>query len=135
MSNLTSSSSRKHDARHRKDHRCGEDGCEARFGTRNDLERHRKSVHSKCPQCGPKETYKCFGRNCGHPEKVWPRLDNFKAHLRHKHSEEDEEQLLSQYMTQPLIGKYKSTDSVIGRGLGMRNGRRKKKRRSCPTRM
>lgn len=98
-------SSRKHDARHRKDHRCEEDGCDARFGTRNDLERHRKSVHSKCPQYGPKETYKCFGRNCGHPKKVWPRLDNFKAHLRLKHSEQDEIDLLSQYMPSTLYKK------------------------------
>uniref|UniRef100_A0A093XKS8 Krueppel-like factor 3 n=1 Tax=Talaromyces marneffei PM1 TaxID=1077442 RepID=A0A093XKS8_TALMA len=88
-------SSRKHDARHRKAHKCEEDGCESRFGNKNDLERHRKSVHNKCPECGPKETYKCFGRNCGHPEKVWPRLDNFKAHLRLKHYEENETDLLS----------------------------------------
>ncbi|KAE8550323.1 hypothetical protein EYB25_006549 [Talaromyces marneffei] len=91
----TPSEKRKHDARHRKAHKCEEDGCESRFGNKNDLERHRKSVHNKCPECGPKETYKCFGRNCGHPEKVWPRLDNFKAHLRLKHYEENETDLLS----------------------------------------
>uniref|UniRef100_A0A093VGL0 Putative membrane protein ActII-3 n=1 Tax=Talaromyces marneffei PM1 TaxID=1077442 RepID=A0A093VGL0_TALMA len=34
---------RKHDARHRKAHKCEEDGCESRFGNKNDLERHRKS--------------------------------------------------------------------------------------------
>ena len=96
LSNLISS--RKHEARHRKDHRCEEDGCEARFGTRNDLERHRKSVHGKYPQCGPKESYKCFGRNCGHPKKVWPRLDNFKAHIKLKHNDQNEEDLLSQYI-------------------------------------
>lgn len=90
---------RKHLARHRKDHVCKEDDCDKRFGTLNDLERHRKSVHNKCPLFGPKEKYKCFGRNCRHPEKEWPRLDNFRAHLRRQHSDENEEDLVSQYVS------------------------------------
>jgi uncharacterized protein YqeY len=36
---------------------------------------------------------------------VWPRLDNFKAHLRLKHSEQDEIDLLSQYMPSTLYKK------------------------------
>ncbi|EED16042.1 C2H2 finger domain protein, putative [Talaromyces stipitatus ATCC 10500] len=87
---------RKHLARHRKSHLCEENHCGRRFGSLNDLERHRKSVHNKSPQCGPKEMYKCFGRNCRHPEKEWPRLDNFKAHLRRQHDDQNVEDLVSQ---------------------------------------
>ncbi|OKL56775.1 hypothetical protein UA08_07817 [Talaromyces atroroseus] len=96
MVRLTQPFSRKHDARHAKAHRCEEDGCDAGFGTKNDLERHRKAVHSKSPRCGPTDRYKCFGRNCQHPDKVWPRLDNFKAHLDRKHADESQQALIAQ---------------------------------------
>lgn len=90
---------RKHEAAHRKDNKCEEEGCGKGFGTLNDLERHRKTVHSKDPRCGPTERYKCFGKTCRQSDKLWPRLDNFRAHLRRKHGNEDEKSLLDLYNT------------------------------------
>ncbi|CRG92180.1 Zinc finger protein 865 [Talaromyces islandicus] len=88
----TPSEKRKHDARHRKAHKC--EICNASFGTQNDLERHRKARHQKNPRCGPSERFKCFGRGCTNPDKLWPRRDNFKAHIQRKHKYQDEKELM-----------------------------------------
>lgn len=87
---------RKHDARHRKLFKCDEPNCPRKegFGTINDLARHKKCVHNKEPERGPKMMYLCFGKNCPRPNKKWPRLDNFKQHLSRMHHEEDGDALL-----------------------------------------
>lgn len=87
---------RKHEARHRKLFVCDEPNCprKAGFGTINDLARHKKCVHNKEPERGPKMMYMCFGTNCPRPNKRWPRLDNFKQHLNRMHHDEDEGSLL-----------------------------------------
>ncbi|KAL4996539.1 hypothetical protein BDV10DRAFT_195857 [Aspergillus recurvatus] len=64
------------------------------FGTINDLARHKKCVHKKEPERGPKVLYMCFGRNCPRSSKKWPRLDNFRQHLARMHSNEDADELL-----------------------------------------
>lgn len=56
------------------------------FGTPNDLERHRKSVHRRFPTVGKNTAYIC--QACPQDDKHskhWPRLDNFKAHINRKH--------------------------------------------------
>lgn len=87
---------RKHEARHRKLFKCDEPNCPRKegFGTINDLARHKKCVHNKEPERGPKMMYMCFGTNCPRPNKRWPRLDNFKQHLNRMHHDEDGEVLL-----------------------------------------
>jgi hypothetical protein len=35
----------------------------------------------------PSKSYKCFGEGCNNGDKEWPRLDNFKQHLKKKHGE------------------------------------------------
>jgi hypothetical protein len=90
------SDKRKHEARHRKLFKCDELNCPRKegFGTINDLARHKKCVHNKEPERGPKMMYLCFGKSCPRPNKKWPRLDNFKQHLSRMHSEEDGDALL-----------------------------------------
>ena len=59
----------------------------------NDLHRHQKSVHGTNQRRS--KDYKCFAVGCGKPEKIWPRLDNFKQHLQRMHAEEDMDALIA----------------------------------------
>ncbi|KAJ0421033.1 hypothetical protein BJY00DRAFT_312452 [Aspergillus carlsbadensis] len=90
------SDKRKHEARHKKLFKCDEPNCARKegFGTINDLARHKKCVHKKEPERGPKVLYMCFGHNCPRSNKKWPRLDNFRQHLARMHNTEDTEALL-----------------------------------------
>ncbi|KAL4902517.1 hypothetical protein BDW74DRAFT_157947 [Aspergillus multicolor] len=90
------SDKRKHEARHKKLFKCDLPNCTRKegFGTINDLARHKKCVHKKEPERGPKILYMCFGRNCPRSNKKWPRLDNFRQHLARMHNTEDGEELL-----------------------------------------
>ncbi|KAJ5752400.1 hypothetical protein N7520_009317, partial [Penicillium odoratum] len=94
------SDKRKHEARHRKLFKCDEPNCPRKegFGTINDLARHKKCVHNKEPERGPKMMYLCYGKDCPRPNKRWPRLDNFKQHLSRMHAGEDGEELLKRSM-------------------------------------
>ncbi|KAJ5903783.1 Zinc finger C2H2 [Penicillium tannophilum] len=119
------SDKRKHEARHRKLFRCDEPNCPRKegFGTINDLARHKKCVHNKEPERGPKMMYLCYGKNCPRPNKRWPRLDNFKQHLSRMHAEEDGEKLLRRSMEwhesvtcrrpDPKLEDTSSVDSMI----------------------
>ncbi|KAL4784255.1 hypothetical protein BJX76DRAFT_357217 [Aspergillus varians] len=90
------SDKRKHEARHKKLFKCDEPNCTRKegFGTINDLARHKKCVHKKEPERGPKVLYMCFGHNCPRSNKKWPRLDNFRQHLARMHNNEDLDELL-----------------------------------------
>ncbi|KAJ9297627.1 hypothetical protein DTO271G3_4402 [Paecilomyces variotii] len=90
------SDKRKHEARHKKIYKCDEPSCSRKegFGTVNDLERHKKCIHNKEPERGPKILYMCFAPNCPRRNKQWPRLDNFRQHLTRMHRDEDPAQLL-----------------------------------------
>ncbi|KAK3360090.1 hypothetical protein B0T25DRAFT_534701 [Lasiosphaeria hispida] len=72
----------KHKQRHDKPYRCEEPGCPRRegFGTSNDLDRHKKSVHKAD---GVK--YRCTMGSCESKDKIWPRADNFRSHLKRVH--------------------------------------------------
>lgn len=90
---------RKHQLQHSKPFRCREPGCTRTqgFATENDLQRHRKSVHGASPRIGNKIGYVCAAcpdPSDGTSRKWWPRLDNFKAHIRRKHHDADEESLI-----------------------------------------
>nr|POF12838.1 putative glycosidase crf1 [Quercus suber] len=89
----------KHKLQHEKPFLCVEDGCNRTqgFATKNDLERHRKTVHHKEPRVGKIERFVCAG--CPSPQqgsttKVWLRRDNFKAHIQRKHTDYPEELLI-----------------------------------------
>jgi len=61
---------------------CQVAGCTRKegFGTTNDRDRHMKSVHNLK---GLK--YLCHEGTCKGSKKLWPRADNFVAHLKRKH--------------------------------------------------
>ncbi|KAL6159510.1 hypothetical protein ACJBU6_01948 [Exserohilum turcicum] len=80
---------KKHSLKHEKPFKCDAPKCrrtEVGFATVNDLDRHRKSVHSIDLD---HKSYKCAAKNCKSKDKLWPRLDNFKQHVHRMHAEED----------------------------------------------
>src|SRR5271156_894380 len=94
--------SRKHDLRHRKPFMCQVSGCPRTegFSTTNDLDRHTRSRHpSTIPESESTKKYRCHVPGCKSKEKSWPRLDNFRSHLKRVHShhlrtEEDFEDMI-----------------------------------------
>ncbi|KAH7026145.1 uncharacterized protein B0I36DRAFT_352048 [Microdochium trichocladiopsis] len=83
----TRSDKRKHHTRHTKPHRCYVTGCKRKegFGTANDLERHVRSCHPEQPSTGYK--YVCTLEKCTERHKLWPRADNFRAHIKRVHKD------------------------------------------------
>jgi hypothetical protein len=80
---------RKHDLRHRKPFFCQVSGCSRTegFSTSNDLERHTMSKHPSTALAttqGAKK-FRCLVPGCKSSEKAWPRLDNFRSHLKRVH--------------------------------------------------
>ncbi|OAP59332.1 hypothetical protein AYL99_06630 [Fonsecaea erecta] len=91
----TRSDLKKHRARHNREHKCPFPTCPQRqrgFATSNDLDRHLFVVHKINNRRS--RSYKCFGINCPRPNQEWPRLDNFKQHLKKLHPGEVEISLL-----------------------------------------
>lgn len=85
---------RKHDLRHRKPFICTYPGCQRSegFSTTNDLDRHMKSKHPSCQKANlAKRQYRCHIEGCKSREKAWPRLDNFRSHLKRVHRIESED--------------------------------------------
>jgi hypothetical protein len=83
---------------------CLEPDCPriAGFSTRNDLDRHKRSVHRISSDSRYTTAYKCAGINCAKPDKIWPRLDNFRSHCERMHGKEDINALLRRSVI-PLI--------------------------------
>ncbi|KAG9232581.1 hypothetical protein BJ875DRAFT_380381 [Amylocarpus encephaloides] len=84
----TQSELKKHELRHTKPFKCDVQGCPRTqgFSTPNDLERHRKSKHSGVlGATTDTEYYRCNIQGCKSKDKHWPRLDNFRSHLRRVH--------------------------------------------------
>ncbi|EXJ88347.1 hypothetical protein A1O1_05277 [Capronia coronata CBS 617.96] len=91
----TRSDLKKHNARHEREHRCHFPTCMRKskgFATKNDLDRHLKSVHHINSR-GTKY-YKCLAEGCPRADRKWPRLDNFKQHLQKMHKDQDPDHLL-----------------------------------------
>lgn len=93
---LANGSPRKHAFKHTKPCGCPESGCafSPGFATKSDMERHRKSVHKRVPQLGNKTLYRCLVPSCSSGQRLWPRADNFRCHVRRRHKGRDELQLL-----------------------------------------
>jgi hypothetical protein len=66
---------------------CDEPQCPRKqgFSTKNDLERHKKTVHNK--SAGSVQ-YRCHIDQCKAKNKLWPRADNFRSHLKRIHGED-----------------------------------------------
>ncbi|KAK5634661.1 hypothetical protein RRF57_010374 [Xylaria bambusicola] len=82
----TKSELKKHHQRHKKPFKCDVVDCPRRiegFSTTNDLDRHKRSVHPGSQTFGNR--YVCQIGPCKSKDKIWPRADNFKAHLKRVH--------------------------------------------------
>ncbi|KAK2065193.1 hypothetical protein LY76DRAFT_600386 [Colletotrichum caudatum] len=81
----TKSELNKHNQRHLKAFRCNVSGCTRKegFGTLNDLDRHKGSVHPDVCNVGPR--FRCHLGPCHTKDKIWPRADNFRQHLKRVH--------------------------------------------------
>lgn len=88
--------SRKHELRHTKPFKCLQPHCPKPdgFSTKNDLDRHLKSVHKFAPINIADKRYKCMA--CTGKDKIWPRLDNFRAHCIRIHKDQDTDELVRQ---------------------------------------
>lgn len=77
----------KHRARHVRPYKCTYPNCKNQQGFANDneLNRHEVSVHKLKSRKGNSKQYVCKHSDCRYTEKLWPRLDNFKQHLRKVH--------------------------------------------------
>ncbi|EME83570.1 uncharacterized protein MYCFIDRAFT_81596 [Pseudocercospora fijiensis CIRAD86] len=66
---------------------CQETGCKITrgFASKNDLERHKKSVHLMMPEAGPKAWYMCPVGGFDKCVQLWPRKDNLRVHMRRQH--------------------------------------------------
>ncbi|KAG4428199.1 hypothetical protein IFR05_016320 [Cadophora sp. M221] len=85
----TQSELKKHDLRHRKPYVCEVPGClrTEGFSTTNDLDRHTKSKHpSATPENEAIKKFRCHVPGCKSKDKAWPRLDNFRSHLKRVHA-------------------------------------------------
>ena len=81
--------------------KCTFKGCnrDKAFTNKNDLERHMKSVHGiRPPSSMGLQSYSCKGRDCTGKSKIWPRLDNFRAHCLRMHPKEDLESLIQRFV-------------------------------------
>jgi len=80
-------------------YRCDVSGCthDRGFATQTDLNRHQKGVHG-IYQGNDSISYRCQGKDCNHPDKIWPRRDNFRGHLSRIHPNENVEELTERYI-------------------------------------
>ncbi|KAK6599560.1 Zinc finger protein GLI1 [Botrytis cinerea] len=90
----TKSELKKHDLRHKKPFVCTYPGCGRAegFSTTNDLDRHTKSKHPSATtsRAESMKRYRCVVPGCKSKDKLWPRLDNFRSHLKRVHAKSDQ---------------------------------------------
>lgn len=93
---------RKHMRMHDKPYKCGVPGCRRKngFTTDNDLRRHKIAKHyDGIDPSGRSPSYMCSGKDCKNAGKIWPRLDNFKAHVIKMHETEDSQSVIERYVS------------------------------------
>ncbi|MCJ1351622.1 MAG: hypothetical protein MMC33_001606 [Icmadophila ericetorum] len=84
-----------------KPHVCDVPDCPRKnegFTTKNDLARHKKSVHKISDPAD--KSFKCIGTNCPKKDKIWPRLDNFRQHVNRVHKRENLDELVKKSQVQ-----------------------------------
>ncbi|CAD0096781.1 unnamed protein product [Aureobasidium vineae] len=98
---------RKHMLTHTRPFKCDVPGCDNHngFASPHDLARHKKTCHSMLTVKTSKFYYRCAAPSCQKKEKIWPRKDNFKAHLEgtHRYDEAQVAELLVKYITHRYI--------------------------------
>ncbi|KAI2638942.1 hypothetical protein GGS26DRAFT_580676 [Hypomontagnella submonticulosa] len=109
----TKSEFKKHKQRHDKPFKCDVKNCTRRegFSTPNDLDRHKRSLHPDENAAGSR--YQCPIGACRNKEKIWPRADNFRAHMKRVHQKElssDEE--LDEYKFRPITPSKEPSDQT-----------------------
>ncbi|KAI1107125.1 hypothetical protein F4804DRAFT_242093 [Jackrogersella minutella] len=84
----TKSEFKKHKQRHEKPFKCVVKDCTRSegFSTPNDLDRHIRSLHPDENATGNR--YRCPVGACNNRKKIWPRADNFRAHMKRVHQKE-----------------------------------------------
>lgn len=60
--------------------------CDRRFDKRADIHRHQVSVH-RDRMHSPPELYHCPHEDCNRRDRGFPRIDNFKEHLKRVHND------------------------------------------------
>ncbi|KAG9987461.1 hypothetical protein KCU98_g3324, partial [Aureobasidium melanogenum] len=78
---------RKHMLTHTRPFKCDVSRCDNHngFASPHDLARHKKTCHSMLTVKTSKFYYRCAAPSCQKKDKIWPRKDNFKAHLEGTH--------------------------------------------------
>jgi hypothetical protein len=93
---------RKHMLTHTRPFKCDVSRCDNYngFASPHDLARHKKTCHSVLTVKTSKFYYRCAAPSCRKKNKIWPRKDNFKAHLEgtHKYEEAQVAELLMKYV-------------------------------------
>src|SRR4051794_2943406 len=99
---------RKHDVRDRKPYKGKFPDCPRKegFSTTNNLERHTKSKHpSAIAENESTKKFRCLLPGCKAKDKAWPRLDNFRSHIKRVHvnnylrNEEELDEMIRRYVT------------------------------------
>lgn len=103
----------KHVSRHKKPFTCTYSNCRRRtygFATNNDLIRHQRTVHG---EFAGGRNYVCHHEPCSTRKlKLWPRADNFRAHLKRIHKVEmTAEDDLQYYVHHDTDDRGKESDS------------------------
>jgi hypothetical protein len=86
---------------HLKPFKCEVRGCRRKTGftTVNDLNRHKIAKHFEgIDPSGKAPSFMCKGKDCKNPSKIWPRMDNFKAHVLKMHDTEDWQTVVDKYV-------------------------------------
>jgi len=87
---------------HTRPFKCDVSGCDNQngFASPHDLARHKKTCHSVLTVKTSKFYYRCAAPSCQKKDKIWPRKDNFKAHLEgtHRYDEAQVAELLIKYV-------------------------------------
>ncbi|KAI1208695.1 uncharacterized protein F4807DRAFT_146950 [Annulohypoxylon truncatum] len=106
----TKSEFKKHKQRHDKPFKCNVKYCtrSVGFSTPNDLDRHIRSLHPEEDATGNR--YRCPIGACKNKDKIWPRADNFRAHMRRVHQENIKDNDLDQYLFRPTTSSKDSSD-------------------------
>ncbi|KAI0134424.1 hypothetical protein BJ170DRAFT_591402 [Xylariales sp. AK1849] len=114
----TNSELKKHRHRHTKPYACDVPGCSRieGFSTTNDLDRHKRSVHPDKSATGNR--YRCPHGACRNKEKIWPRADNFRAHVKRVHQQKILDDELEHYIHRrpvaPLNGPRDVLPDIVG---------------------
>ncbi|KAG9591891.1 hypothetical protein KCU77_g9592, partial [Aureobasidium melanogenum] len=125
---------RKHMLTHTRPFKCDVSGCDNHngFASPHDLARHKKTCHSMLTVKTSKFYYRCAAPSCQKKDKVWPRKDNFKAHLEgtHRYDEAQVAELLVKSECTPEDVQLLPVASRRKKGRKVNTKRRARKDRS-----